>query len=656
MTMPKKPDGFALPIVFLVLLLLAVAFVGLADTVVVGSTAAGSRIDRQKKFYACEGVVRLASGIARDTVLDDPLADFVDLNSRLAVVRDIAIQNGIDVSAPVRATESVRILDDGPLAGLEVIGSGARFAVSADPSVGCSLNLNQPTGSVSPLQFLAFSVEGGSIQAGITPLSPADPAFVWGRAYVTVPRLPGGDEITSVTEAEAALRLPAPAEGEPPGSRFTITRARTFLPYLQPPFTNNPSRTEERPSARIAYLADIRIVDGEWYVRDPAVPSAWPGRPLFGDHPCDDDATPAKTCAATYLSTSAGSPSFYTGPATKKRLYSVYERISTGLLDDVERGVVSYGRILDNQAAVSASASLCNVPPLGALRRQDQCPLGDRKKILLEAARTPMADANGNAILPINIDVGMLGQALATVVNGEIGSMVCAPGVVGCLRPFNGIVYVTSTHGVSPTLVPGAMPYALCGGAGSLDNGVNPGIATQDCASAVKYNAVRVFDAADLTAFAATGLTIATDLPLFTYGDWNKMGTAGGRTLLMGDRLTVLSDQWKDDGSVAIGGRVTLNASVIAGWGPVSARKLSDVLRTVEDQVDLRVGGAVVAGHDAVRPLSAGKPLRSLAWIYPPDLVHPQVEFQPPGVPRVGLGLPLDIAPGITVGGCGGGA
>ncbi|HEY4222549.1 MAG TPA: hypothetical protein VGO62_14440 [Myxococcota bacterium] len=653
-THDHDPRGFALPVVFLVLLLLAVAFVGLADTVVVGAQASGGRVDRQKKFYACEGVVRLASGIMRDVVVDDPEADDIDLNDKLDPVRTIAAENGIDISAPSQSPQTADVLEEGALAGMEILSSADTFKVSADPSVGCSLNLNQPTGSISVLQFTGFSIEGGDIPSGLTPLKPAtDNAFAWGRIKITTP---GGSKIDSVDEAGAPLRLPPPGEPEPPFNHAAVVRARTLLSYVQPPFTSNAGKVAERSASRLAYQADIRIVDGEWYVRDPADALAWPGVPLYGDHPCDDDSKPTALCAATYVNdTTLGG--FNAAVPNRRRLYSLYERTSGGLLDDVERGVVSYGRIVDNEAAVTTDPTVC--PGGAGLRREDQCPVAQRKRVLLEAARTPMSDPGSGTtgILPINIDVGMLGAALATVVNGELGTAVCLPGVLGCKRPFNGIVYVTSTKGVTPATVPGALPAALCGGVdASVDQGVSAGQFTpQPCATAVKYNAVRVFDAADLSAFGLTGLTIGTDLPLYTYGDFNRAG-ANHRVLLLGARVTALSGSWKDDDSnTSTGGNVTLQTSFVTGFPP-AGRKLTDLVRTLEDNVDVRFTGGMVAGFLSPVALAGTHGTRSFAWFQPDDLTHPQNELQPPGVPRVSIGLPVEVADDYSMmGGCGGG-
>src|SRR5581483_7566314 len=108
----------------------------------------------------------------------------------LAPIKQIATDNGIKLDgivAPSSSNEKVKALEEGPLTGLLVLENAASFAVSADPSVGCNLNLSQPTGSISPLQFTAFAVEGAQLPSTTSPLVPAFPAFAWGRQLMSVP-------------------------------------------------------------------------------------------------------------------------------------------------------------------------------------------------------------------------------------------------------------------------------------------------------------------------------------------------------------------------------------------------------------------------------------------------------------------------------------
>jgi hypothetical protein len=91
-----------------------------------------------------------------------------------------------------------------------------------------------------------------------------------------------------------------------------------------------------------------------------------------------------------------------------------------------------------------------------------------------------------------------------------------------------------------------------------------------------KLGAVRVFDG---TKLPAAGLTVATGRPLYVFGDYNQsnsgnLGTTNTQTTkpasLVGDAITVLSDNWKDKNSTAdVGsrnaGNTTVNAAFLTG-------------------------------------------------------------------------------------------
>lgn len=654
-TTDTKKRAFALPIVFLVLLLIAIAVVGLGDTMVVAAESGARRAQAQKMFYACEGVARLATGLTRELSLDDPNLDTVDLNVELEPVRLIALEHGIDLSAPDRAPEETALIEDGALAGLEVLSNAVGFGmVTPSGGGGCNINISQPLGKISPLQFFAFSVDGGEIDTATTGF-PANPDFTWGRVKITAPRQIN-DNLTETSEIDAPLRLPAPAFGEAPGG----VRARTFRPYIEPPFTGNPTRVAERASSRFAYQADIRIIDGEWYLRDTASPTAWPGIAIFGDHPCEDHNSPAKTCSAAFINrTLAGHYTNTNSPL--RRLYSAYERIDQGILvtPGAPRGVVSYGKVAQGVGpAVSAAAPHCP-GTAGQLVPVATC-TGDQATSAVLGAREAFLDPqSGTAVLPINIDVGFLGAALGTLINDELGSKVCLPGA-GCTRPFNGMVYVTSTKGVPPVVGVNPLPFAMCGGGGAggdatVDHGRNPvGQGIQACDTAVKYNAVRLHNAANLSSFNLTGLTVVTDLPMYLYGDWSRF-SPNVRSLVMADRVTALTNNWRDDGTSTGGGSYELAGSVLSGWGSgVATRKFNDFIRTVENNVNIRVTGALVPGFVSSGVGAGRTGTRINQWGHPFFLTSPTSDTQPPGVPRVSVGLPPEVV-SSPFGGCGGG-
>ena len=596
--------GYALPIVFLVLMLLSISFFALLETVHGASLATGLHLDKRRSYYACDGIVRLVRGQVAQLFEDNIDTQVDEIEDALAPIEDLAHQYGIDVPAPIPPTSDVvTTIPSGPLAGMEVLEATMTVLVTSDPIVGCGWNLGQPLGKLSPLQFMAFSVFGGAMPRRAM-LTPNDPAFTWGRAPITG----GYGSITALTSDDVLPTLPAPPRGAVP------TSARDFAAFIAAPTSAaDGTATSERSSSRAFYNADLRIIDGVWYLRDASAPTGR-GIPIYGDGVCPNNNDPNASCAAVH--TRAG----YN--ASRHALYSLYERHRTSGIIANNNGVVSYGRRTTGGT-------------------------GSANEIV---ARTKLGI---DGMLPINIDVGLLVQALLTTRadNDEVGARLCVRGACG--RPFNGQVYITSTRGADPA---GQVVDALCGQnaqESTVEGGANSGAtALFACGTGARYNAVRLFRGADLRELAGLGLTIASDLPIYVEGDWNTTWPSPP-TLLMSPRITLLSDRWRDDGSGSSGGTVRFRGSVIAGMAP-RASDLGDLLRVIEDGVVVEVTGALVHGLESgVQPDSRGA--ASLSWTHPYELKSPVSSAQPPGVPRVGFTLPAAQSPFFGGGSCGGG-
>jgi hypothetical protein len=254
---------------------------------------------------------------------------------------------------------------------------------------------------------------------------------------------------------------------------------------------------------KLAYKADLRIVNGIWFLRDPSDETSL-GTPIWSDHPGDFTYTPS-------TDTLAGNPTAV-GQATLRAArgwgtatpggYSYYEAKNDGSLIDNDGGVVSYGTLFrDGGASWRPGFSMrtdgsdgdndeawCTPPSSGPTTKSDAttvvmrdataptssstCPTQvDRRAALLHATQSgfknqharvlsvdptapsmPLPSASSYDVtkvnvrrerhartLPINFDVAAFQAALANTSAGELGSY------FGASRTFNGIVFITST-------------------------------------------------------------------------------------------------------------------------------------------------------------------------------------------------------------------
>lgn len=168
------------------------------------------------------------------------------------------------------------------------------------------------------------------------------------------------DSAHGVTPLKLPVSAASPVQFGEDGDGNPITNVGTQRLLIDPPQAND---TSDLKSQRLAYKADIRIIDGVWYRRDPANPESWPGIPIWSDHP---GSAPRSWHAS---SSSIAAPPGATAPTTNDagqadirvsrawgacgagacptpRLFSYYEYDSYNkrVFDDTS-GVISYGTL-----------------------------------------------------------------------------------------------------------------------------------------------------------------------------------------------------------------------------------------------------------------------------------------------------------------------
>jgi hypothetical protein len=254
-----------------------------------------------------------------------------------------------------------------------------------------------------------------------------------------------------------------------------------------PPVTNPTTRILVDPvltgdaldvkQQKLAYQADLRIINGVWYLRDIANPDAWPGIPIWSDHPGsyttvgEEGVEPAGVAVGQdQIETARAGTTGAWGTVRPKR-FSPYRFNTAGDLTTAATdppAVLSYGVLArdggsgsalwspgvrckgdENDAAVRPARSTtlaCDE----AARGSSPDSVAER---LLRGSRTGFRNAfidkfernrsGGNReranVVPLNFDVAAFQQALASNEAGELGRIFSGS------RKFNGIVWISST-------------------------------------------------------------------------------------------------------------------------------------------------------------------------------------------------------------------
>lgn len=481
MSVRERSRGYALPMVLLVLMLLAVAFAGLvrAVTGVTASTAAAMRA-RESRLQ-CEGLARV-TGSALNALVVAGTTSREDIDLTLNQIRRGAAVDGIRqlrVEASLRDTSVLNTVGSGAFSGLPYLEQLISIRLrTKDDNDACKALAEQPVASFALTQFSSVS-------------GPIPNTFE--SSFVARCDLPDGSSTTSVTPPVGSfLPVPLPTavaySTEPaflgltagarcpdvrytsgqPASGYGVTNADALtlsLPFQPQSTTSNPfalrvdslsaagatpQKIVETQEKLPMLKADLRIMNGTWYKKRLELSLDWPGTQIWSDG--FDQST-----------INAGGP----------RLYSWYERSNgdaalgepAGSMLLNNTGVVSYGAPVHGEALTRQE--LCVVPTARpcVLRPHVAVGLdgGDTERVVARATRINMTRLGFNApgvqasnnpstdsdtatsrVTPINIDVGFLVTAFNLDGQGELGSHFCLAN--GCRgRQFNGILYISNT-------------------------------------------------------------------------------------------------------------------------------------------------------------------------------------------------------------------
>ncbi len=365
-------------------------------------------------------------------------------------------------------------------------------------------------------------------------------------------------------------------------------------------------------------------------------------------------------------------PSAIAAPPIARR-YSYYERLGPGgaIANQPERSVVSYGALAPDGAGVllpalvTGGAAVANPAGFALAARQG----------FLDGRNRLDDEHHSGDMLPMNFDVAAFVLALQDTTPNELGSH------FNSADPFNGIVWISSTWEDSLDGFDGnsfadvdendrddddnefeRTPRPLCGG---------PDVSqcNQDLPS---VNAVRVVNAQTIDpAVLPRGLSVATNLPLYAWGNINTGSLSGGapdqpRTvdptgnwvpmMLGGDAVTLLSGSWSnrtterllsrdedDDDCISTATETHVVAAVLAGhvsstsssWGG----GINNFPRFLEcwTNIPSRITGSLVIGfrsvyaRDQYRGPNDYYSAPDRFWNFDDNFANPA--HQPPGTP-----------------------
>ncbi len=373
------------------------------------------------------------------------------------------------------------------------------------------------------------------------------------------------------------------------------SNAGTLRYILDPAFIDDDAVAR---SNRLARLAQIRIIDGVWYIND----GTFPGTVVWSDHPGSMTLSNTRPGALEEFRIAGtkvvGRADLFSSSVTPKG----YSYGGGTLPTSPRRPVVSYGQLVPTSGGLfRPGVNPSSSDPLLQASKAAKSGFAD-----IHFARADNGDPTGR-ILPINIDLGALDQALNDAGTNELGARLSAAAAAHPEIPSLGnldevIVWVAGTWegslkglrdaGDRPDPAPrfpgcpatadascdssvvsdtenAPLPYAMCQIGATGD---------RDCATSVgrRFNAVRVFNGA---AEPSPGrkITIATPLPMYVQGSIDQgslpdptgfPGVAPTPTtntpsiMFAADSVTLLSDQWQDGTSWA--GPLPPNIPVVA--------------------------------------------------------------------------------------------
>ena len=152
----------------------------------------------------------------------------------------------------------------------------------------------------------------------------------------------------ALDKANGVSLLKLPGEGTANSSQFGVN-GPSFAPasnqqnmrfVLDPPVASDSAQITKQ---KFSNNADIRIIDGVWYLNDPTLP--WPGRPVWSDHPGKAVDMNGSAVGQADIRALAAATNPWSATDTP-HAYSFYEYSTSGSsLASDPSGVISYGNL-----------------------------------------------------------------------------------------------------------------------------------------------------------------------------------------------------------------------------------------------------------------------------------------------------------------------
>lgn len=464
-----KPHGFALPLVLVVLSIVALAVASVGYAIQASSAEAGRIVGEIRGAAACNSIVNIAAATVQTRLRQNVASTVDELVEAVCAEAGNCVPNAFARKVPgALAPEGVVLedfyigyLEEGRPIGIRPVPTGGFANLRAEERLlsvyvqgrdirsgrECRAEENLTIASMSPLQFDLFVDPAGSFGAS----QPVTFSRLHhnGALELSNVSVATDGQLTSSGDARVASEVVPPLMQSPNNDEATAMR-----------FIVDPAVEGDRPEvmgARLAHLADIRIVDGVWYLRDDTL--AWPGRVIWSDHPGEN--VEHKSAAKTIVQSAAkiGQADIFpvaSALTPRPSHYSYYETDSTGAMNESNGGVISYGAMIPTihgpvpalwpsfLPSSGAPTDICNRsgPAAGAFTAASSC--GNVEQALVDGTRSGF-EHDGVDILPINFDVEAFAAALHSFGAGELGTYFPTAAMSSTPRQFNGIVWITQT-------------------------------------------------------------------------------------------------------------------------------------------------------------------------------------------------------------------
>lgn len=661
-TISRRHRGYALMFVLGIALALGIIIAGLfsflADSVSSGKQAQ----EELQQLYGCDGALRLAI----DEVKRSGNVDIAKLQENLrtlstALKTDINPRTGrpfADIEAITAVEEDTEVgqVSSDPFFGMQFVRQGSSFEVTANPeaSRGRVCRAQSPN-RLRTISYFEFARVSGDVLEGFTGATSETTGDIYTLEHTTPLRrffTPGGRRnrtpsggftVNAIRIADNETFRPVSPSGQPwsfinkkkkffGGTKRRTRHKKPIVEYFTKWPTNTP--TIDPTLSRFAMQADIRIVDGLWYMNDRSFPGlcTWSDRPDATSVCAKDRVVNAKLSFSPY-ETDGG---FAQGGAAIVRYGITAEVPGSGPHAGEKRPFVANicsgdpGYAIDEGDGAHYACASGPDPNMASFT-------GEQADPLIAAAGMGFFDPylgddnKKTPILPIVLDVAALGAAMNTAIgNGDLGDLRClSEDNITCPnnRRFAGSLWI------------GTLP------AGMFANGtpIQPGIAqalpngtaTIPCplhntaTGCVRPNAVVITNADDLQAFTATGLSIASNLPMYVVGNVNNATPEALRTsriALLAPSITALSSNFNfeqisflnESGTAAdVDETLRWSVSIFSSWALdrglfTAARDPSrHILRKLQPRVNVNVTGSMVAmfrrsDYDKIQKFNTG--------------------------------------------------